>query len=274
MSAVPVFLYHSVSDDPAAWIAPYAVTPRVFAEQLDRIADAGLTVVPLRRLVDAMRGGPPLPARCAVLTFDDGFADFYSAVTPLLTDRSLPATVFVTTGAVPAPDGRPEGSLLPPARMLSWRQIATLDALGFDIGGHSATHAQLDTLPARQAWHEIVDNKRQLEDALGHRVHAFAYPHGYSSAAVRRAVQKAGWTSGCAIRNAFSAVTDEPLRIARLLVRADTSPERFTRWTLGMGAPAAPLPESLQTKGWRLYRRARARLGHPVDGPPGPGAMP
>ncbi|MEV0371307.1 polysaccharide deacetylase family protein [Streptomyces sp. NPDC050636] len=274
MNAVPVFLYHSVTTDPAPWIAPYTVTPRVFAEHLDRIADAGLTVVPLRRLVAAMRGGPPLPARSAVLTFDDGFADFYWAVTPHLTDRSLPATVFVTTGAVHPPGGHPEGSLLPPASMLSWRQIATLDALGFEIGGHTTTHPQLDTLPAQRAWHEIVDNKRRLEDVLSHPVYAFAYPHGYSSAAVRRTVQEAGWTSACAVRNAFSSTTDEPMRIARLMVRADTSLERFTRWTLGMGAPAAPLPESLQTKGWRLYRRARALLGHPVTGAPGPGTMP
>ncbi|TJZ58927.1 polysaccharide deacetylase family protein [Streptomyces piniterrae] len=274
MSAVPVFVYHSVSTDPPEWIAPYTVTPRVFAEHLDRIADAGLTVVPLRRLVAAMRGGPPLPTRSAVLTFDDGFADFYWSVTPLLTDRQVPATVYITTGVIHPPGGSPEGSLLPPAPMLSWRQIATLDALGFEIGGHSVTHAQLDTLSAEKAWHEIVDNKRRLEDVLSHPVYAFAYPHGYSSAAVRRTAREAGWTSACAVRNAFSSVTDEPMRIARLMVRADTSPERFTQWTLGMGAPAAPLPESLQTKGYRLYRRARALLGRPVEGPPGPGAMP
>ncbi|MFH8570134.1 polysaccharide deacetylase family protein [Streptomyces sp. NPDC017993] len=275
MSAVPVFLYHSVSDDPPAWIAPYTVTPRAFAEQLDRIADGGLTVVPLRRLIAAMRGGPALPAGCAVLTFDDGFADFYQAVTPLLTERALPATLYVATGAIPAPDGRPEGSLLPPAAMLTWRQIATLDALGFEIGGHSVTHPQLDTLPAQRAWHEIVDSKRRLEDALSHPVHAFAYPHGYSSGAVRRTTREAGWTSACAIRNAFSSATDDPLRIARLTVRADTPPERFSRWTHLTGAPASPLPESLQTKVWRLYRRGSALLGRPIGGgPPGPGAMP
>lgn len=273
MSSVPVFLYHSVTTDPPPWIAPYTVTPRVFAEQLDRIADAGLTIVPLRRLVAAIRGGPALPARCAVLTFDDGFADFYWSVAPMLTERALPATVYITTGAVHPPGGRPEGSLLPPAAMLSWRQIATLDALGFEIGGHTVTHPQLDTLPTQRVWHEIVDNKRRLEDALGHRVYAFAYPHGYSSAAVRRTVREADWTSATAVRNAFASADGDPMRIPRLMVQADTRPEQFTQWTRGGGAPVAPLPESVKTKGWRLYRRTRAMLGHPVGGPPGSDMM-
>ncbi|MEU9117678.1 polysaccharide deacetylase family protein [Streptomyces sp. NPDC048483] len=274
MRAVPVFLYHSVSTDPPAWTVPYTVTPRAFTEQLDRMADAGLTVVPLRRLVAALRGGPPLPPRSAVLTFDDGFADFYWTVTPLLTDRSLPATLYITTGAIHPPGGRPEGSLLPPAPMLTWRQVATLDALDFEIGGHTTTHPQLDALPAQRMWHEIVDNKRRLEDVLGHPVYAFAYPYGYSSTAVRRTVREAGWTSACTVRNAFSSAGDEPMRICRLMVRADTPPELFTQWTRGTGAPVAPLPETLQTMAWRLCRQARTLLWRPAAGRPGTGATP
>ncbi|GAB7187744.1 hypothetical protein ATKI12_7575 [Kitasatospora sp. Ki12] len=266
-TVVPVFLYHAVSDDPPGWIAPYTVRPRVLAEQLDRIADAGLAVVPLHRLVGALRGGPPVPDHCAVLTFDDGFADFYWTVAPLLGERDLPATLFVTTGALHTPGHPADGSLLPPAAMLSWRQLANLDALGVEIGGHTRTHPQLDTLPGRRLREEVYGCKSQLEDLLGHPVSSFAYPHGYSSAAVRRCVQKAGWTSACAVANAFSSSCDEPLRIARLMVRADTPPELFRRWTQGTGAPVAPFPERLRTKGWRAYRRLRAGLGRPVGGP-------
>lgn len=268
MNAVPVFLYHSVADDPPAWIAPFTVTPKTFVAQLDRIADSGLTVVPLRRLVAALRGGPALPARSAVLTFDDGFADFYWTVAPLLADRDLPATLYITTGAVHAPGGRAAGSLLPPASMLNWRQIANLDAYGVEIGGHSRTHAQLDTLSGRRLCDEIVVCKRELEEAVAHQVTAFAYPHGYSSAAVRRKVQKAGWSSACSVGYAFSSAADNPLRISRLMLRPDITSDQFLDWTQGRGAPVAPLPEQLRTKGWRAYRRIRSGLGRPVGGPP------
>ncbi|WP_371501099.1 polysaccharide deacetylase family protein [Kitasatospora sp. NBC_00374] len=268
MIPVPVFLYHSVSDDPPSWIAPYTVTPRVFREQLERIMDSGLSVVPLRRLVAAIHGGPPLPARVAVLTFDDGFADFYWTVAPILSDLGLSATLYVTVGALHPPGGTSTGSVLPPAQMLNWRQVNTLDALGVEIGGHSQTHAQLDTVSAQKCADEVVGSKRLLEDVLGHEVTAFAYPHGYSSPAVRRRVRQAGWTSATAVENKFSSAADDPMRICRLMVRNDTPQHVFQDWTMGRGPVTGPVPESIYTRGWRAYRRLRAAVGSPVGGPP------
>ncbi|GAA2629681.1 polysaccharide deacetylase family protein [Streptomyces vastus] len=260
---VPVFLYHSVSVAPPTWIAPFTVGPRAFAEQLDLLADSGRVVVPLQRLVAALYGGPPLPPRSAVLTFDDGFADFHSTVAPLLVARGLPATLYVTTDAMGGPGSPVRGSLFPPARMLTWRQIEELDALGVEIGGHTRTHPQLDTLPRRRAQEEIGGCKAALEDALGHPVHSFAYPHGYSSGLVRRLVREAGWSSAAAVRFGFSSAADEPLRIARLMVRADTDREQFRSWTRDSGAPVAPFAEGMRTTAWRAYRRLRADLYRP-----------
>ncbi|WP_328953890.1 polysaccharide deacetylase family protein [Kitasatospora purpeofusca] len=268
MNAVPVFLYHAVSDDPPSWLAPYTVTPAAFRAQLDRIRDSGLRVVPLRRLVTALRGGPPLPTGVAVLTFDDGYADFYWTVAPLLSDLGLPATLYITTGALHPPGGRGSGSLLPPAPMLNWRQLGNLDALGVEIGAHSRTHVPMDTVHGRRLTDEVVGCKRQLEDVLGHEVASFAYPHGYSGAEVRRKVAQAGYTSATAVGNLFSSPADDPLRIARLMVRADTPPRVFDDWTRLRGAPTAPHRESAATKAWRGYRRLRAALGRPVGGPP------
>ncbi|MEU3428562.1 polysaccharide deacetylase family protein [Streptomyces gardneri] len=261
MTAVPVFLYHSVADDPPSWIAPFTVSPRTFAEHLGLIADSGLTVVPLRSLVAAQRGGPPLPARAAVLTFDDGFADFRSTVLPLLVRWGLPATLYVTSGGLRGDAAR--GPFPPGSRMLSRGQLGEVDALGVEIGGHTVTHPQLDVLPDRRVRQEVAGCGRELEDLLGHPVTSFAYPHGYSRPAVRARVREAGWTSAAAVRDAFSSAADDPLRIARLMVRADTDRERFRQWTRGAGAPVAPFPEGVRTRGWRAYRRARERLNVP-----------
>ncbi|MQS15208.1 polysaccharide deacetylase family protein [Streptomyces kaniharaensis] len=268
MTPVPVFLYHSVSDDPPSWLAPYTVTPRTFREQLERIKDAGLSVVPLRRLVSAVRGGPPLPAGAAVLTFDDGYADFYWTVAPMLSESGLPATLYLTVGAIHPPGAQGAGSLLPPAPMLNWRQVNNLDALGVELGGHSQTHVPMDTVHGRRLTEEVVGCKKALEDALGHEVTSFSYPHGYSSPAVRRRVMQAGWTSATSVGNAFSSAADDPMRISRLMVRSDTPPQVFDDWTKGRGAPVAPFRERAATRAWRTYRRLRAAVGHPVGGPP------
>ncbi|MFG2029929.1 polysaccharide deacetylase family protein [Streptomyces sp. NPDC048825] len=267
MTSVPVFLYHAIADDPPSWIAPFTVAPRVFVDQLDRLAGSGCTVIPLGTLIDAMRNGASLPSRAAVLTFDDGFADFHRTVFPELAARDLPATLYITTGAVRTP-GRVTGeSLLPPADMLTWRQVGELDDAGVEIGGHSRTHPQLDTLPEHMLHEEIEGCRRTLEDVLGHTVGTYAYPHGYSDRRVRRRVREAGWISSCAVANAFSSPDDDPLRIARLTVRADTATDVFQHWVDGRGARTAPFRERPQTTVWRLYRRTRARLGSPVGGP-------
>ncbi|WP_367824559.1 polysaccharide deacetylase family protein [Streptomyces sp. LMG1-1-1.1] len=265
-AAVPVFLYHSVAVDPPSWIAPFTVSPRTFAEQLGMIADSGLRIVPLRALVAAQRGGAPLPERAAVLTFDDGFADFRATVLPLLVRWGMPATLYVTTGG---PVGGAAGGPFPPgSRMLSRGQLAELDAAGVEIGGHTRTHPQLDVLRAGRLREEVAGCVRELEDVLGHPVTAFAYPHGYSSRAVRAQVRAAGWTSAAAVRDAFSSVGDDPWRIARLMVRADMGRERFREWTSGAGAPVAPFPEGVRTRGWRAYRRTRERLNVPYKALP------
>lgn len=196
MSGIPVFLYHGVSDDSPPWLAPFTVSPRTFVEHLDMIADSGLHVVPLRRLVAALLGGPPLPPRSAVLTFDDGYADFASTVAPLLAARGLPSTLYVTTGALSAADRPSGGGPFPSVATLNWAQVRELDAAGIEIGGHTVTHPQLDTLPRTAVREEVTGCKRRIEDALGHRVESFAYPHGYSSRTVRALVREAGFDLG------------------------------------------------------------------------------
>ena len=45
MTTIPILRYHSVSADPAAWIAPYAVTPATFARHVDLITVSGRTAM-------------------------------------------------------------------------------------------------------------------------------------------------------------------------------------------------------------------------------------
>src|SRR5579859_4456280 len=105
MAPLLVLNYHSVDDDPPGWIAPYTVAPRVFAEQLDAVVASGRTPVTAAQAVAARTGGRPLPADAVAITFDDGFRDFATTAWPELERRSLPGTLFVTTGALDAGDG-------------------------------------------------------------------------------------------------------------------------------------------------------------------------
>ena len=257
MTPLPILLYHAVDDDPPAWIAPFAVSRRAFAEQLDSVVASGRVPVTADSVVAALLGGPPLPDRAVAVTFDDGFLDFESNAVPELMARALPVTLFVTTGAL-APLNR---SVLPPAAMLSLDRVGCLAReAGIGIGAHSHLHEQLDTLEPAAVLRELLRPKQILEAELGRDVALFAYPHGHNDVRVRKLAQRVGYHGAFAVRDAFSPRRDDPFRIARLTVRADTRREQFEAWLRGTGAPTAGPREAARTVLWRHWRRRQAGL--------------
>lgn len=100
--------YHRVTPypDPSFEVFPGTVsaTPEVFAAQMDLLTQRH-TVVPMDRVIEWLDGRSDLPPRPAVITFDDGYADNYTHALPILRERGLPATVFLTTGLIGTGDG-------------------------------------------------------------------------------------------------------------------------------------------------------------------------
>jgi peptidoglycan/xylan/chitin deacetylase (PgdA/CDA1 family) len=90
-------MYHRIADegpDPHR----LQVSPEHFAGQLDMLRDR-VEVVPLSAVMT------PTNVPRAAITFDDGYRDNLLSAKPLLVERSLPATVFVTSGLVGNAEG-------------------------------------------------------------------------------------------------------------------------------------------------------------------------
>lgn len=257
---VPVFLYHAVMTEPPDWIAEFTVSPRAFGEHLDVIVDSGRTPVTVSVFADFLAGRAELPARPVLLTFDDGFADLPGATAEAVHARGLPATAYLTTGAI-TPGGH---SLLPPAPMMSLGQAAGLERAGMEIGSHTVTHAQLDTLGPRALARELRDSRAALEDVLGHQVRHLAYPHGYNDRRVRRMAEAVGYETATAVRHALSSERDEAYRLARLIVRRSHTAADVAGWLAGRGARVAPYRDGARTVAWRWYRKGRAAVRGPV----------
>ncbi len=78
---------------------------------------------------------------------------------------------------------------------MSWWQVQTADAMGFNLAAHTVNHVALSGVsPARAAW-EIQQSKATLEAMLGHPVLDFAYPYGSFNAGVAAQVRDAGFAS-------------------------------------------------------------------------------
>ncbi|HKV02154.1 MAG TPA: polysaccharide deacetylase family protein [Ktedonobacteraceae bacterium] len=220
------------------------------------------TPVTVTQFVDAVaQRGAALPDRPVVLTFDDGFADFFTEAFPILQQYNFVATLYVATGFIGSTSRwlQREGEATRP--MLTWDQLTEISASGIECGGHSHRHHQLDTLPLAEARDEIARSKWLLEGHLGQEVSTFAYPHGYHSTTIKRLVRELGYTSACTVKNEVSSVATDPFAIARLTMGADTGLDALAA-LLSRRSPSvvAGIYASIMASVWRLARRSSASV--------------
>lgn len=244
MRPVPILMYHSVRDDPPPDTAALSVPPAVFADQMALLKERGFTPVRLSDPVDDV----PRPV---CITFDDGYADFHSEALPVLASFGYPATVFVTTGWLD--DAGPDAAGRPLDAMLRWGHVREIAEEGIEIGAHSHSHPQLDQLADGPLRDELTRSRLLLEDRLQRGVGTMAYPYGYSSARVRRAVARAGYATAYAVANDVSSLRSG-YAIPRLTVQRSTSLPVFERIVEGVHPFHR---EKALTKGYAVVRRAR-----------------
>ena len=164
---IPILMYHSIDDSCSSRFRRFAVSPRSFKAHVRYLSDSGYQTLTVSELIEAMDGRAVMPPKPVVLTFDDGFADFYEAALPILTEFGQTVTLYVVSGAVGGSSAWLSGIGEGTRRMVSWAQLDEIRRSGIEIGAHTATHAALDLLSLEEARQEIAVSKRDLEDRLG-----------------------------------------------------------------------------------------------------------
>jgi peptidoglycan/xylan/chitin deacetylase (PgdA/CDA1 family) len=166
---VPILYYHYIRDNPIARDKlgfSLSTPPAMFRAQMEYLVNHGFHVISLHQAVTAIKNHSGLPSRPIVLTFDDGYADFFTTAVPILQSHRFTATSFVISGRMGW------GGFMTPS------QVVAADAMGFTIGAHTVDHVALAAqAPARATW-EMKQSKLALENLLGHAVVDFAYPYG------------------------------------------------------------------------------------------------
>ena len=113
-----------------------------------------------------LAGERPLTGPMFCLSFDDAHLSWRDVVAPILAERSVPATFFVTTGLIGQPGN------------LTWDDCRDLRAAGHAFGSHSVTHPRLADCDDDTARQELAESKAELEDELGTPIRDFAAPYG------------------------------------------------------------------------------------------------
>ena len=170
---VPILTYHSISENLFGRVHPYHQinTPSsVFAMQMKWLRQSGYRTIDLSELMGGFEFGQNLSKRF-VLTFDDGYEDFYTDAFPLLRQCGFTATVFLATDRIRDTSVRVEG-----ADYLTWNEVRELHAQGITFGSHSVTHADLRSLGPEQIDYELGYSKETIEQRIGATVDSFSYP--------------------------------------------------------------------------------------------------
>ena len=135
-----ILTYHSLDSSGSV----VSTEPGTFADQMSYLADHGFRGITLKRALDHRDEFGQWPSQSVVITFDDGFANFYDDAYPILERYRFSATVFIVTGHM---GGRnnwetpPQGlGTLP---ILSWQQAEELSNFGIELGSHTRTHRDL-----------------------------------------------------------------------------------------------------------------------------------
>jgi peptidoglycan/xylan/chitin deacetylase (PgdA/CDA1 family) len=221
---VLVLCYHAVSE---TWPAPLSVRPETLEWQLGHLVRRGFRGATFTEAVD--HAAHP---RTLVVTFDDAYASVLERALPILSRLGLPGTVFAATDHVghavmswPGIDrwlGTPhEGDLAG----MSWDQLGSLAAAGWEVGSHTRSHPRLTELDAESLSGELSGSRQEIEERLGAPCLSLAYPYGDTDDRVVAAAGEAGYRAAAALESRLGP--REPLRWPRVGVYHDDARWRF-----------------------------------------------
>ena len=210
---VPILMYHVITAPPPGTAYPELWTPRErFRATIGLLARRGYRGVTIEQVRRAWAGGPGLPAKPIVLTFDDGYLSQYTHAKPTLRAAGWPGVLYL--------EGKNLG-----AGGLTTHQVHAMIAAGWEVGAHTLTHPDLTTVDDATLRREVSGSRTLLQRRLGVPVNAFCYPAGRNDARVRAAVRAAGYTTATTVEPGIARPGDDPFALPRIRVNGTDSPQ-------------------------------------------------
>ena len=164
------------------------VSPDVFEADLKSLRDQNYQTYFVKDIPDILDGKISISMRSAVLTFDDGYEDFYKDSFPLLKKYNMRATIYVINDFI----GRK--GFLNDAEL---KEIAKSGLV--EIGAHTLDHLYLKQTPKSVAEEQIVESKKDLEQRYGIEVKTIAYPYGAFSQETIDITKQAGFIAAVSV---------------------------------------------------------------------------
>lgn len=182
----PILMYHYIEfQDPNDKIrASLTTSPYTLELQVKTLKNAGYTFMTASQLADVIGSKKELPAKPILLTFDDGYRDFYTDAYPILKKYNVSATQYVISGYLNNKNHLTVSEL---------QEIAKDNLV--EIGAHTVTHDWLKEKPAQEVAYQASKSKQDLEKIIGKKIVSFAYPFGAFDLSATKMVNASGYTN-------------------------------------------------------------------------------
>ena len=251
MTRISILMYHQVGHfrPMSEHRANYCLKGR-FARQMWMIKLLGFEVIGLDQAMSGLEGRRPLARRSVVLTFDDGYDNFYHHAWPILERHGYPVTVYLVAGKLGKEIDWFEPDRRPFPRILNLEQVLELKEKGVEFGSHTLTHVRLAEAEPSRVRREVMESKRELERLLGHEIRHFCYPYGSYDLETIGAVEEAGYETAVTCLRGAATREFHPLELPRKAVSFGDSLVGFL-WKLLV--KNRPKGRPLMSRGQRVY---------------------
>lgn len=219
INEIPVLSYQRITNSTAG---ERVITVSEFESQLQFLKSKQFTPLNFFDLEKIASFKNHLPVKPIILTFE-GYDDNYRNVVPLLKKYGFTGVFFIQTN-LNSLDGVP---------FMSFDQIRTLSADGFEVGSASHSRPKMNLISESEQQEEIVDSKSILEKELKTKIISFAYPFGYVSEKLKRMVLHSGYSFAVAIDEGRRNIWIDLLKIRRIQIFHDSSKFSFWKKTSG-----------------------------------------
>lgn len=212
---VPILMYHRVCTDGPEALAPYRVMPAAFEAQLQVLRRHAYYTIGSDDLLEAIQSGRPFQGRPVMLTFDDGYTDFYTDAWPLLRRYGFFAEVFIVTERVggTADWDKQYGE---PAPLMPWQAIRELAANGIRFGSHLATHTRVELLSEDEMLREARESRRTLGAQLGRDIVSISLPFGGGDQSTFSLLERCGYRIEFGTLPGTATTSDAPMGLPRI----------------------------------------------------------
>jgi peptidoglycan/xylan/chitin deacetylase (PgdA/CDA1 family) len=183
----PILIYHYVeyvTDDRDTIRKSLNTPPHVLKSQIKTLKDAGYIFITPAEIQKIASGRLQISGKPIILSFDDGYEDFYTDVFPILKENQIKAVAYIVPGFLDHLNS-----------MHTWQLEEVGKSQIVEIGAHTLHHAHLSQMAETAAKYEIEESKKELEEELQTEIVSFAYPYGAYSMQIIDLVKSAGFTN-------------------------------------------------------------------------------